>query len=507
MSRVLIALAIPLSLVLAACGEATAPGDPGAPGEWQTQRLSAEVGADQAPLLGTSGDDALVLTVAEDGTLLSHLSTGGARFEAGEPLSTDAGWLQLGDVVALPDGDWLALGSGGETETDGDTELLHDPLAFRSADGLVWEQVEVTGFDQHVDINDVEVAGETVVVAGAYRTAEDPSSGGFEAHVWTSADGASFTQVDLPDVTAPRGYRNESHVAHLAVAGDRLLVGGRLDDSAALWTSTDDGGTWQRVADPVLDDTYDLSGLVAVGDVVVASVAEGSVTALRSSDAGATWEPVEALPTASEEVGWAPAWADQERFWTLTGIDDMSWSRPEVCYADLDQCGRSPGPRPVTSTDGAAWSGVELPGEPETITGTANGRVLALTVDGEGVAVHTLEPGVSPPAAPEETEPRTVDLVTLEEGERGEVGVRYHAPMYVHCGMDWFWFGDGTWRRTDDGPDVETGAGDDPPEGWAVVGQVLYGHATLTDADHLDYSFGDQVVATYRRAEGAPGCD
>jgi hypothetical protein len=79
--------------------------------------------------------------------------------------------------------------------------------------------------------------------------------------------------------------------------------------------------------------------------------------------------------------------------------------------------------------------------------------------------------------------------------------------MYVHCGMDWFWFGDDTWVRTDNGPDVETGAGEVPPEGWPLVGQVLYGYATLKDADHLEYSFDEEVIATYRRADGAPGCD
>jgi len=511
LARGLLALALPMSLALTACGDTTRPGT-GAPsgnsiGAWDTQRLVAEVGADQAPLLATAGDDALVLAVSEQGTILSHLSTGGRPFEAGEPLETDLGFVQLGDVVALADGGWFTLGSGGMVENDGDTELAFDPVAFRSADGLAWEQVEVTGFGHPVEVNDLAFVNGTLVAAGAYRTAADPGMGGFEARVWTSADGASFAQVDLPGVRPPRGYRDESYAGHLAVTGDRLLAAGRVGGSAAVWTSDGEARTWQQVADPALDDVNDISGLAAVGDVVLAGGGGGSVTALRSTDQGATWAPVDALPVTGEESGWAPVWADQDRFWTLTGIDDTSWSRPEVCYADLDQCGQDPAPRLVTSPDGSAWTAVDLPDDPDQITGTVDGRVLVLGMDGHGVVVHTLAGGTSPPQAPAPAEPNRVELVTLDEGVSPETGVRYHAPMYVHCGMTWFWFGDATWRRTDAGPDVETGSGDEAPESWPLVGQVLYGYAVLTDADHLEYSLDDEVIATYRRADGAPGCD
>jgi len=511
LSRGVLALGLAIPLALTACGDTTRPGtrDPsGNPvGTGNTERLVAEVGADQAPLLGTSGDDALVLAVSEQGTILSHLSTDGQPFEPGEPLETGLGYVQFGDVVPLPDGSWFTLGSGGMVEHDEDAELAFDPVAFRSTDGLSWEQVDVTGFAHPVEVNDLEVVSGTIVAAGAYRTAADPGMGGFEANVWTSTDATSFAQVELPGVRAPRGYRDESYAGHIAVTGDRLLAAGRVDASATVWASDDEARTWQQVADPTLDDVYDISGLAAVGDVVLAGVGEGSMSVLRSTDRGATWAPVDALPVTGEESGWAPVWADQDRFWTLTGIDDTSWSRPEVCYADLDQCGQDPAPRLVTSPNGSAWTAVDLPVEPDLITGTADGRVLVLGIDGDGVVVHTIAAGASPPAAPERAEPKTVELVTLDEGETPQIGVRYHAPMYVHCGMTWFWFGDTTWRRTDDGPDVETGAGDGAPEGWPLVGQVLYGYAVLKDADHLEYSFEDEVIATYRRADGAPGCD
>lgn len=43
-------------------------------------------------------------------------------------------------------------------------------------------------------------------------------------------------------------------------------------------------------------------------------------------------------------------------------------------------------------------------------------------------------------------------------------GVRYHAPLYLHCGMDWLYLGGRPWQRLDNGGEVETGAGDEIPE-------------------------------------------
>jgi hypothetical protein len=504
--RGLLALALPLLLALTACGEATEPQPEAPSGEWASQQLEAQVGSDNAPLLVTSGDDALAISVSEKGTLLSHLSADGAPFEPGEPLETGTRFVRFGDVVALPDGGWFALGSGGSFERDGDTEIAYDPLAFRSSDGLTWEQVEVTGFDEPLDVNDVAVIDGLVVVAGNIRPEEDQGMGGYAASLWTSSDAKTFTKVELPGVPAPVGYRNDSYAGHIAVVGDRVMVVGRVARSAAVWASDDRGGSWAELSSTGLDDLYELPALTSVGDVVLAGAGGAKFSAVRSTDRGATWSPVRSLPIEGEEAGWAPVWSDGKRFWTLTGLEDMSWIRPEVCYADLAQCGNIPEPQLVTSTDGLDWTAVDLPGEPDEITGTADGRVLVLAVIRQGLVVHTLAAGSSPPEAPASSRPKTIDLVTLEEGETPEVGLRYHAPMYVHCGMDWFWFGEATWRRTDDGPDVETGAGDGSPEGWPLSGQTIYGYATLTDADHLEYATDDEVIARYERAEGAPGC-
>ncbi|WP_164519717.1 hypothetical protein [Nocardioides ferulae] len=511
-SRGLALAALSLCL-LAACGEQTEPdggsGEPlsGGPGEWSTQHLDAEVGADQAPILATSGDDAVVLTVSEGGTLVSHHSNDGAAFETGEPLATGIDYLQLGGLVRLADGDWFTLGSGGSVESDGDTEFTFEAVALRSDDGLAWEQVEVSGFAHAVDVHDMTVAGDTVVVAGGYRLAENPSMGGFQAQVWTSTDAAAFTEADLPEVPEPRGFRGESYAGDVAQVGERLLVSGRVDRTAAVWASGNAGAGWVRVSDPALEEVYEVTSLAVAGDEVVAGVGEGKLPALVSTDGGDSWAPVEGLPERGE-TAWAPMWSDGARFWTLTGVDDTSWSEPEVCYADLDQCGKSPGPQLVVSDDAETWTAVDLPGEPDQVAGTADGRTLVLGADRDGPVVHELPAGTAPPEADTPAEPETVELVTLAEGEQPDVGVRYHAPMYLHCGMTWFWFGDTTWRRTDGGPDIETGAGDGAIEGWPYANGMLYGYATLTDADHLEYADEDgEVLATYRRNPNAPGCD
>ena len=100
-------------------------------------------------------------------------------------------------------------------------------------------------------------------------------------------------------------------------------------------------------------------------------------------------------------------------------------------------------------------------------------------------------------------------LVTVPEGEDPEVGVRYHAPLYLHCGMGWLHLGDRPWQRTDDGPDVETGAGDPAPEGWPVSGQTLYGYATLGADGVVSYTDAEGgLIATYERTGARPpGCD
>ena len=112
---------------------------------------------------------------------------------------------------------------------------------------------------------------------------------------------------------------------------------------------------------------------------------------------------------------------------------------------------------------------------------------------------------------PTEDEPAvpTTGVETLGEGEEPERSRSYGIPLYIHCGMDWLYVGGRAWRRTDAGPDTETGAGDELPADWPVAQQMIFGIATLVGDDLIEYSIGDgEVIATYARtSERPPGCD
>ena len=75
--------------------------------------------------------------------------------------------------------------------------------------------------------------------------------------------------------------------------------------------------------------------------------------------------------------------------------------------------------------------------------------------------------------------------------------------------MDWLWLGGEAWQRTDTGPNVETGAGDEIDPDWPVAQQTIFGFATLTADDVVEYTLADgALIATYRPARTEPpGCE
>ncbi|GAA3665426.1 hypothetical protein GCM10022237_26840 [Nocardioides ginsengisoli] len=495
-----------LALVLSACG--AEPSEPRArSADWTSQRLAGKVGDDQQALMTADGDDVLVLLVSGEGVVQPHLSVDGARFEAGQPVATGLPDLvQLGGPVRRADGGWLAVGSGGPDIA---------PVVLRSDDGLHWTATRPQGFAHPVDVAGLVATPDGAAVVGAYRTAADPGMGGFRAQAWTTTDGAAFTEVELPGVPAVQGYRTESWVSQIAVVGGGdLLATGRVGRDARAWRSDDGGATWTGVDDPVLGQAYDVTGLVADGDRVVATVTGRDHVTLTSADGGRTWRGSDALPAAEEDSGRSTLWQAGTRVLTLrdsvaAGVD---WSSPEVCYADLAQCGQQPPAHLLVSDDGERWRAADSPPTAwlDDVVGTADGRVLVLRRERGGVLVGTWPAGRPLRAAPDDARPRTVDLVTLPRDAKPEVGVRYAAPLFTHCGISRIVFGATWWQRTDDGPDYETGAGDEPIPGWPIPrgGGDVYGFATLGADGTLTYADADgTVLATYQPAAEGFGCD
>ncbi len=515
--RIVLACLVALG-AMSACGTET--GDPAAAGAWTEQRIAASPGTDLPIGLAADGDDVLAVVLDEKGLLQSALSTDGGDFRLGERFETqDGAYPGFADPVRL-DGAWWLVGSGGRVGAGNDEQFAFEPRALRSADGLTWESVGVSGIPSPVDINAVAAVDGALVAAGSKRNGVDSGGASSEAAVWRSEDGASWTEVALPGVVPQPTYREESYAGQVALSGDRLLVGGSLGQQAAMWSSTDAGRSWSRVESPALDELYTVSGLVADGSAVVVSGSvrdeESGSRVLHSDDGGTTYEEAAEQPAADGE-GFAPLWAGGGRFFTVSGPSLDVWSDPAICYADLEQCrgGTSSDVAVVhTSDDGDAWSvvdtkdfgtGDELVG----VVGTDDGRVSLAHVVRDGLAVHTWPAGSALPEGRPPAEPKRVDLGTVNEGEDPEPGVRYHAPLHLHCGMDWLYLGDRPWQRTDGGPDVETGAGEAPDDGWPVSGETLFGYATLGQDGVVSYTDGEgRLIATYESTGvRPPGCD
>jgi hypothetical protein len=380
--------------------------------------------------------------------------------------------------------------------------------------------VEVTGIPSPVDLTAVAAVDGALVAVGAKRNGTDSGGTRMEAAVWRSEDGASWSEVALPGVVPQPTYRHESYAGQVVVSGDRLLVGGSLEQRAALWSSADGGSAWSRVESSAVGELYSVSGLAAHGSVVLLSGtlrgAESGSRLLRSDDGGTTYRQAADQPGADGE-GSAPLWVAAGRFVTVTEPSFETYSDPAVCYSDIRQC-QDGAVADVevarVSEDGDAWTVVDTTGlaagdELVGAVGTDDGRVVLAHVKGAGLVVHSWSAGSPLPSRRPPAAPTRIELVTVAEGEDPEPGVRYHAPLFLHCGMEWLYLGNRPWQRTDGGPDVETGAGDAPDDRWPVSGQTLFGYATLGQDGVVSYTDGDgRLIATYERTGvQPPGCD
>ncbi|MEZ5170646.1 MAG: hypothetical protein R3A49_07865 [Acidimicrobiia bacterium] len=490
------------------------PSGPGA-GEWAYQFLEGDYGEDIVSPIATDGDQVVVAMVTGDGAITGFSTDDRGEFQKGEQTETGIRYLDLGGIAPMGDG-WLALGSGGRPDDD---DVRHELSAFYSDDGRTWSEVEAEGLEGPADVMGLEAHDGGVVAVGTLRTADDPSDGGFRPVAWTSEDGLEWQTLRLPT-----GDGTEGTVTGVADTGMELLAVGVVDQSGAMWSSTDVGASWELVEREGVPRTWALDGIGRQGDVLALSGSaptgetgdvETVEVLLRSTDGGNSWTDSAEPPPSSGGLGYGPpVVSGGNRFFTLNASRIQPWSSSQACYADIDFCRQDMIVALYASDDADRWNRIDTSGigdgndgEVHNIVATDDGDVFAVRRVVDGLGVWTW-PGDVPLPTEEEPAVPVSDIDLLEEGDVPELGRRYALPMYIHCGMDWLGVGGEAWQRNDDGPSAETGAGDTIPEGWPVANQTIYGFVTLVSDDLIEYSIGDgEVIATYEPAtEGPPGC-
>lgn len=479
--------------------------------EWERQRLDGAPGPDQPMLFETSGDQTIVIVAAEDGRITPWRSLAGGPFEQGDRIDTGVDYVFPSTAVRTGEG-WLALIYDGLTNKVG---------TLRSTDGLRWSLGAPTGFGS-AEPRRLVATDDGFVAIGTIRMAEDPSRGGFRPMAWRSVDGDSWTATALPLPTA--SVTDATAADALAVDGELLAVG-RSDDRGIMWSSVDGGSSWEITQRDGFAATYEIGELVATDGVVLASAtvpasdetswSESSSVLVRSTNAGRTWSIAAQPPPPSDEGFPLPVTAGAGQFLALNSFFPDIWQSPELCYADLERCQADTSTTLYVSTDSDRWQRVDASGivlgqysDIDTMVIDDDGRIVVLVVAEGGVDVWTWGSADSLPTSPEPDVPMS-DVRILGENETLPPDRRYGYPLYIHCGMDWLYRINGTtWKRSDRGPDVETGAGDGPPSHWPVAQQTIFGFATLVEDDVIEYSIGDgEVIATYAPSRtDPPGC-
>ncbi len=505
-----------LAALLVAAGVAPSAGagaqEPTAePTPWSRQVLGPTPQGDSSLVTASSGRDVVLVQTSGDGTLRGYRSTDGGLFRAGSPLDIGTSFFSLGGVTRWR-GAWWAIGRGGLRKVNGDTQLLFAVKVFRSVDGLTWAPVATTVERSPADVSGLVATSKGLLAVGTLRLGRDPSFGGFRPVAWRTADGKTWRRSGLPFTGS------ESGIGSVVLTRSRLLGFGNDDGRSVMWASTDGGHLWRLTEPDGLGEGIKLDEAAVLGDgtVLAQSRAIGDATETvfaRSSDGGRTWIQVASPPPRGGLHFGGGLSAGGNRAFTLMAAD-ATGGDPGVCYVDIDRC-RQGGEVAVYVTEdaGTTWQRTDLAGleldpwaRPQAVIAHRD-RVWIYAHDEEGFALFG-RAASSPWPTEAEPEIPTFEGPFLAEGESPQQGVRYATPLYIHCGMDWLYFGGTPWRRIDSGVDVETGAGQRPLPQWPSAGQTIYGFATLVAPNRVEYSIGDgEVIATYGRTDQRPpGC-
>ena len=137
---------------------------------------------------------------------------------------------------------------------------------WSSTDGIAWTQVladtATPGPNQFSQRSFVSLTtdGDKMYILGGYLKNPGPNNN-FSNDVWSSTDGAIWTQVKAD--LAAGGFTARVSAGAYILNGVVYIFGG--DDTSGtvgdLWTSTDGGATWTKLADPGVGLRADFAGL------------------------------------------------------------------------------------------------------------------------------------------------------------------------------------------------------------------------------------------------------
>jgi photosystem II stability/assembly factor-like uncharacterized protein len=264
-------------------------------------------GIDDLAAIGTDASGQTLVAVGEKGAILRSRD-GGRSFQAAKNDTRD---VDLRAVAWHPHtGAWIAAGTAGRV--------------LRSTDeGLSWRPVSTgTSYDLHTAIVDARTGH--LLIGGEEATLGISTDGGIN---WT------LTKVDMPDPVAAilKFFRH-----------DELLLG--AGSHGRIFTSFDDGKTWQAVSTPTAAMFVESAADPKHGSIVLTGH-DGTV--MRSTDAGRSWEPM-LVTTEGRGHYLSGAWFDAKRGALLLighngsiarsdngGAGWMSWSLGTMPFAGL----------------------------------------------------------------------------------------------------------------------------------------------------------------------------
>jgi len=248
----------------------------GAHEQWMNSVTAGGPGLVAVGSVGSEGDADAAVWTSVDGTTWSRVPDDEAVFGGvGD---------QVMNSVTVGGPGLVAVGVGAGRMTVDEGQVDWDPSAavWTSVDGITWSRVPhdeaVFGEAGDQTMNSVTVGGPGLVAVGLEKFGDDvPSGRAFDAAVWTSVDGITWSRV--PQDEAVFGGTGNQMMHSVTAQGAGLVAVGAdggfyaTRSDAVVWTSVD-GVTWSRVphdeavfgGSDMLSVTVAGTGLVAVGD-------------------------------------------------------------------------------------------------------------------------------------------------------------------------------------------------------------------------------------------------